>query len=91
MGRLQDKVAIVTGAAIATSIAAADPETVRANIARIHPIGRSGEPVDIANAALWLASDESTLVTGQAIVVDGGWIGADRRCDEMNQADWTKV
>ena len=76
---------------IATSIAAADPESVRANIARIHPIGRSGEPVDIANAALWLASDESTLVTGQAIVVDGGWIGADRRYDEMNQADWTKV
>ena len=76
---------------IATSIMARDPEAVRANNARIHPIGRSGEPLDIANAALWLASDESTLVTGQAIVVDGGWTGADRRYDELTHADWTKV
>ena len=29
-------------------------------------------PIDIAQAALWLAGDDSTFVTGQAIVVDGG-------------------
>jgi NAD(P)-dependent dehydrogenase (short-subunit alcohol dehydrogenase family) len=36
------------------------------------PLGRSGGPADIANAALWLASSESSFVTGHALVVDGG-------------------
>ncbi|HNM78797.1 MAG TPA: SDR family oxidoreductase [Tepidiformaceae bacterium] len=36
------------------------------------PLGRSGFPADIANAALWLASPEASYVTGQAITVDGG-------------------
>jgi NAD(P)-dependent dehydrogenase (short-subunit alcohol dehydrogenase family) len=36
------------------------------------PIRRAGEPIDIAYAALWLAGDESTFVTGQSIFVDGG-------------------
>ena len=62
-----------------------DPEQTRAMLSRIHPANRAGEPVDIANAALWLASDESTFVTGQAIVVDGGWIGVDARYDDMVQ------
>ncbi len=36
------------------------------------PMGRSGVPDDIANAAAWLASPEASYVTGQAITVDGG-------------------
>ncbi len=60
-----------------------DPDETRAMLSRIDPVNRAGEPVDIANAALWLASDESTFVTGQAIVVDGGWIGVDARYDDM--------
>jgi NAD(P)-dependent dehydrogenase (short-subunit alcohol dehydrogenase family) len=36
------------------------------------PIRRSGQPLDIAEAALWLASDSSSFVNGQAIAVDGG-------------------
>ena len=36
------------------------------------PIGRFGEPIEIANAALFLASDESSFMTGQSLIVDGG-------------------
>lgn len=50
-----------------------DPEVVRQGMNRMQPIQRAGMPTDIANAALWLASDESSFVTGQSIVVDGGY------------------
>jgi NAD(P)-dependent dehydrogenase (short-subunit alcohol dehydrogenase family) len=36
------------------------------------PLGRFGEPEDVAFPALWLASDEARYVTGQIITVDGG-------------------
>ena len=36
------------------------------------PYERVGEPVDIGNAAVWLASDESEYVTGTTLFVDGG-------------------
>jgi NAD(P)-dependent dehydrogenase (short-subunit alcohol dehydrogenase family) len=47
-------------------------EMARAGLKMFQPIHRAGEPDDIASCALWLASDESTFVTGQSIVVDGG-------------------
>lgn len=39
----------------------------------VHPIGRLGQTADIASAILYLASDESSFVTGSALVVDGGF------------------
>jgi NAD(P)-dependent dehydrogenase (short-subunit alcohol dehydrogenase family) len=39
---------------------------------RAQPLLRAGLPEDIANAALWLASDDSSFITGHALVVDGG-------------------
>ncbi|MFN3770750.1 MAG: SDR family oxidoreductase [Ectopseudomonas guguanensis] len=45
---------------------------LEANIARSVPLGRLGEPQDIAAAMLFLASDAASYITGQTIIVDGG-------------------
>jgi NAD(P)-dependent dehydrogenase (short-subunit alcohol dehydrogenase family) len=61
------------------------PEIIEPWIAERYPIGRSGYPADIANAALWLASSESSFVTGHALAVDGG-ITAGRSWAQQNQS-----
>lgn len=50
-----------------------DPKMAEGMLAQT-PMGRLGEPEDIAWAAVYLASDESDFVTGHTLVVDGGWI-----------------
>ena len=50
-----------------------DPEAFALMRSRI-PLGRFAEPIEIANAVLYLASDESGYVTGSEVVVDGGWV-----------------
>jgi len=48
-------------------------EAVEARLATMSPLkGRAGLPVDIANAALYLASDEAGMINGQCLVIDGG-------------------
>jgi NAD(P)-dependent dehydrogenase (short-subunit alcohol dehydrogenase family) len=54
---------------------ATDPKVLdRAN--RRTPWPRLGAPIDVANAILFLASDEATFITGAELMVDGGWIAA---------------
>ena len=54
---------------------AADPERAQRRLVHI-PAGRFAEPVEIANAALFLASDESSFVNASTFLVDGGISGA---------------
>jgi meso-butanediol dehydrogenase/(S,S)-butanediol dehydrogenase/diacetyl reductase len=55
-------------------ILAAQPDPVgeRQRMVERQPMGRMGEPAEIARAALYLASDDSAFVTGTALVIDGG-------------------
>jgi NAD(P)-dependent dehydrogenase (short-subunit alcohol dehydrogenase family) len=50
-----------------------DVEEGKEQLAKLHPIGRIGQPEEIAAAILFLASDESSFVTGSELVVDGGY------------------
>jgi NAD(P)-dependent dehydrogenase (short-subunit alcohol dehydrogenase family) len=59
-------------------------EFVKGALAEVQPIRRAGLPLDIANAALWLASDDSTFVNAAALAVDGGLTGG-TGWTEMNQ------
>ncbi|MBA3470744.1 MAG: SDR family oxidoreductase [Herpetosiphonaceae bacterium] len=47
---------------------------VREMMGNLHPIKRMGEPAEVANAVVWLCSDEASFVTGHAMLVDGGYI-----------------
>jgi 3(or 17)beta-hydroxysteroid dehydrogenase len=51
---------------------AKDPAKMRALVEKAAPLGHLGEVIDVANAVLYLASDESKFVTGSELVVDGG-------------------
>lgn len=51
----------------------ADPEAMRAFWKHRHPMGRIGQPEEVAKAALFLASDDASFVTGTLLFVDGGW------------------
>ncbi len=55
---------------------ATNPEKAMADALARHPVGRFGEPADIANMVSWLASDQAAYVSGECFTVDGGMTAA---------------
>jgi 3-oxoacyl-[acyl-carrier protein] reductase len=72
LGRYNIRVNAVAPGFIMTEMVAKMPEEVLAGMRGKTPLGRLGEPEDIANTYLWLASDEGAYVHGTTISVDGG-------------------
>ena len=72
LGRYGVRVNAVAPGFTATEMITAMPEKVLDGMKARTPLGRLGEPRDIANAYLFLASDEASFITGEVLRVDGG-------------------
>src|SRR5215216_3208119 len=68
------RVNAVAPGTIATEALVELPEEYIAPMRESHPVGRLGEPAEVANAILFLASDEASFVTGAILPVDGGYM-----------------
>jgi 3-oxoacyl-[acyl-carrier protein] reductase len=71
-GRYQIRVNAVAPGFVATEMVKKMPDKVLDSMRGHTPLGRLGQPEDIANAYLWLASDEASFVHGATISIDGG-------------------
>jgi 3-oxoacyl-[acyl-carrier protein] reductase len=72
LGRFGIRVNAVAPGFTATEMVVAMPEKIIENMIAHTPLGRMGQPADIANAYLFLASDEASFITGITLRVDGG-------------------
>ena len=74
LGRYNIRVNAVAPGFISTEMVKAMPQKVLDNMAAHTPLGKMGEPEDIANAYVWLASDAAKFVHGAVLSVDGGLV-----------------
>jgi 3-oxoacyl-[acyl-carrier protein] reductase len=74
LGKFNIRVNCVAPGFIATEMVKAMPQKVLDNMAAHTPLGKVGEPEDIANAYVWLASDAAKFVHGAVLSVDGGLV-----------------
>lgn len=72
LGKFGIRVNAVAPGFIATEMVTSMPEKILDSMKGRTPLGRLGEPRDIANAYLFLASDEASFITGETLRVDGG-------------------
>jgi 3-oxoacyl-[acyl-carrier protein] reductase len=72
LGRYNIRVNAVAPGFILTGMLMQIPENVRASLVQRTPMGRLGNPGDIAEAYVWLASDAASFVSGAVLSVDGG-------------------
>jgi NAD(P)-dependent dehydrogenase (short-subunit alcohol dehydrogenase family) len=71
------RINVVAPAAIETDMfeaATGGQDEVKAYITGLHPIGRIGTPLEVANAVLFLSSDLASFITGETLMVDGGYV-----------------
>ena len=74
LGRYGIRVNVVAPGFIGTEILQAMPQKILDAMVAKTPIGRMGDPADIAKAYVWLASDAASFVTGATLSVDGGLV-----------------
>jgi len=74
LGRHNIRVNAVAPGFTATDIISSVPDTILAGMKQRTPLGRLGQPLDIANAYLFLASDEAGFISGDVLRVDGGLV-----------------
>ena len=67
---------IMTGMADAAFEQANNPDAAKSDAIARHPVGRLGNAQDVANMALWLASDAAAFANGQCFTIDGGMTSA---------------
>jgi 3-oxoacyl-[acyl-carrier protein] reductase len=72
LGKYQIRVNAVAPGFIATEMVKQMPEKILQGMLGHTPLGRMGQPEDIANAYAWLASDQASFITGTVLSVDGG-------------------
>jgi 3-oxoacyl-[acyl-carrier protein] reductase len=72
LGKYQIRVNAVAPGFIATEMVKQIPEKILQGMVGRTPLGRMGQPEDIANAYAWLASDQASFITGTVLSVDGG-------------------
>jgi NAD(P)-dependent dehydrogenase (short-subunit alcohol dehydrogenase family) len=68
------RVNAVAPGTILTEAVAELPDEYKEPMLEAHPVGRLGEPAEVANAILFLASDEASFITGAILPVDGGYL-----------------
>ena len=72
LGKYHIRVNAVAPGFIATDMVKSIPEKILQTMVGHTPLGRMGQPEDVANAYLWLASDAASFITGSVLSVDGG-------------------
>jgi 3-oxoacyl-[acyl-carrier protein] reductase len=72
LGKYRIRVNAIAPGFIATEMVKQMPEKIQQTMVGRTPLGRMGQPEDIANAYAWLASDQASFITGTVLSVDGG-------------------
>jgi NAD(P)-dependent dehydrogenase (short-subunit alcohol dehydrogenase family) len=89
LGKDRIRVNCICPGGINTPIGGATSDRSVQALAQAQPIRRAGQPEDIANMALFLASDESEWITGTAMLVDGGFMARAQSFGSFSASEWS--